>query len=117
VEWFSEARRDSQCTRAMCALREHDLGFFVHERVGERVAWEAQRMANSAEGTTTRPRTGATRHARAREAASGACERVAGTSRVESGSGRALDCHAPKLGLLVAREQETGRGRRGCGRH
>jgi hypothetical protein len=80
----------------------------VHARVGERVAREALCLANSAEGATARPRTGAAQHAMAREAASGARERVAGTSHIEPGSGRVLDRHAPTPGLLAAL---------GCARH
>jgi hypothetical protein len=70
--------------------------------VGECVAREAQRMANSAEGATARPRTGVAQHTRAREAAPGARERVVGTSHIEPGSGCALDRHTPTPGQLAA---------------
>jgi hypothetical protein len=76
---------------AMCALREHDLGFFVHARVGERVAREAQHVANSTEGATTRPRTGAAQHARAQEAAPGEKgERGKGEGRMGASSPQEL---------------------------
>jgi hypothetical protein len=129
----------------MCALQEHDLGFFMHVRVGERVAREVQRMANFGCGhddTTTN------QCCVTRKSASGCAGGARASRGHEPGSGHTLDYHTPTPGLQVALgsragpqfaprqaaragarytavsgetqprlEQGTGRGRRGCRRH
>jgi hypothetical protein len=69
-------------------LREHGLGFFMYARAGKRVAREALRMANFGRGHDGTTMNWCCATCKGTRGCAGARERVAGTSRVETGSGR-----------------------------
>jgi hypothetical protein len=119
VEWFTEARRDAQRTRAMCALREHGLGFSCTSGVSECVMREAVRMANFGceRDSTTTNRCCAMR--KGASGCAGGCASHAGRSQASRRTSRRARVAARygcayKLNGRVARSSRAQRGARPC---